>query len=324
MRMDNPLISILIPVYNCEPYLRECLDSVVAQTYRPLQVVCVNDGSSDGSLSILKEYSTKYDFIEVISQENKGVATARNRLLEAARGEYILFVDADDWIEPDTIDFLAKQAETSNVDVATCSMVVNDTNVKSEFYSKILNQSEVIKEFLYHTELRGSLWNKLIKRTIIGDAEFNPGIWYGEDALFCWHIFQNLKTMIMTDKQLYHYRMNDSSISHQTFGAKKLTGHETWRIINEETAEWWPQYLPIAKARWGVEDYHLLMQAGAGKYKLEYSIKTLQKTVRLSIFGIKKFGFLKGRDIFNAHLVSCIYAYGYVYYKLHHLKNIFQ
>lgn len=322
MRMNHPLISILIPVYNCEPYLRECLDSVVAQTYRPLQVVCVNDGSSDGSLIILEEYAARYDFIEVISQENKGVATARNRLLEAARGEYILFVDADDWIEPNAIKFLAKQAEANHADVVTCSLVINDAEVKNESSSRILNQIEVIRTFLYHKELNGSLCIKLIKKTIVQNARFNPDIWYGEDALFCWHIFQNLKRMIMTDRELYHYRMNEDSISHQTFGAKKLTGHETWRIINEETAEWWPQYLPIAKARWGMEDYHLLMQAGAGNYRYDNSIRILQDTVKLNIPEMINSDLLKGRDIVNARLVSFLYGYGYLYFKLHNLKNI--
>lgn len=110
-------ISIIIPVYNIEPYLRDCLDSVVAQSYPDYEVICVNDGSTDGSLAILREYESKYANIVVIDSPNGGTASARNIGIEAAQGDYIWFVDSDDWIENNSLDILHKHIQNKPVDV---------------------------------------------------------------------------------------------------------------------------------------------------------------------------------------------------------------
>ena len=99
-------ISIIIPVYNVEQYLRECLDSVVSQSFDDYEVVCINDGSSDGSLAILEEYKNRYSKIQVISQQNKGLSGARNVGIKAAKGDYVFFLDSDDWVEPNTLQIL--------------------------------------------------------------------------------------------------------------------------------------------------------------------------------------------------------------------------
>lgn len=110
-------ISIIIPVYNVETYLRDCLDSVVAQTYPDYEVICVNDGSTDGSLAILREYESKYTYIVIIDSPNGGTASARNLGIEAAKGDYIWFVDSDDWIESNALDRLHKHIQDKSVDV---------------------------------------------------------------------------------------------------------------------------------------------------------------------------------------------------------------
>lgn len=213
------LVSVLIPVYNVAQYLPKCLDSIVNQTYQQLQVVVVDDGSSDNSLSIVKDYAAKYPFVEVYHQENAGVAAARNNLLSHVKGDYILFVDSDDWLELDMIEFLISKIERYKVDVVTCGMVVNDTAVRKEYKQECWNQEVTIQNFYS-----------------IKNCQAHCGISYGEDALFCWKFFQNISSLLYTDRQLYHYRMNQASISHQSWNLdKKGTDHKAWAVIVSDT-----------------------------------------------------------------------------------------
>ena len=314
-------VTILIPVYNVEAYLPQCLDSILCQTYRDLQVVLIDDGSKDNTLAVAQEYARKDSRIEVYHQENQGVATTRNNLLKKIKGDYVLFVDSDDWIEPDMVEFLVRKATDNNAEVAMCGMVVNDTPVKKEYTESLLSQEECVRAFLFHNELRGSLCNKLVATSLLHNVWFHCEISYGEDALFCWHFFQNAQRIVMTDRQLYHYRMNDSSISHQSFGDKKLTGHLTWSIITEETSKWWAQFLHIAQARWGMEDMYLLRQAGQSNYKKDDSIRQLQQTVKRFIPQMKATGLLKGREVLNANILCRWYGYGVLYNKLNMIKS---
>lgn len=283
-----PFVSVLIPIYNVEQYLPKCLDSIVNQTYQHLQVVLVDDGSTDNSLRIAQDYAMKYPFIEVYHQENAGVAAARNNLLSHIKGDYVLFVDSDDWLELDMIEFLIGKAEESRVEVVICGMVVNDTMVKSEYKQEYWGQEEAISKFLIHNELSGSLWNKLVKTSLLHNVVFHCGICYGEDALFCWQFFQNITSLLYTDRQLYHYRMNEVSISHQVWDPmKKGTGHIVWKIIVSDTEKCWPQYLTIAKARFAIEDMWALYFASLGDYKYDEHIRVRQMNIRENLKNIK-------------------------------------
>jgi glycosyltransferase involved in cell wall biosynthesis len=306
-------VSVLIPVYNTEKFLPKCLDSVLSQTYSDLQIVLIDDGSKDASWEICQEYASRDARIEAWHQENKGVAATRNSLLDKVNGDYVLFVDSDDWIEPDMVEFLINKAKENEAEVTVCGMVINNSTVRKEYTESILNQEECVRAFLFHSELRGSLCNKLVATNLLHNVRFHPGLSYGEDALFCWHFFQNAQKIVMTDRQLYHYRMNETSISHQSFGEKKLTGHLTWSIITEETSKWWPQFLPIAQARWGLEDMYLLRQAGQSNYKKNNAIHEIQTTVKMFIPQMKSSGLLRGREIFNAYMMCHWYGYNILY-----------
>lgn len=290
MEKNNILVSVLVPAYNVEKYLPQCLDSIVNQTYQHLQVVVVDDGSKDNTLSIAQEYAAKYSFVEVYHQENAGVATARNNLLSHVKGDYVLFVDSDDWIEPNMIGFLVKKVEEHQVDVVTCGMVVNDTIVKKGYKQECWNQEQTIQKFLFHKELSGSLWNKLIKTSLLHNVVFHCGISYGEDALFCWSAFQRINTLVWTDRQLYHYRKNTNSISRQKWSPdKKGTGHFVWRTICNDVAKHWPQYLDIAQARFALEDMWALYFASLCNYKYDEHIKERQDNIKKSLHCIKKY-----------------------------------
>lgn len=273
-------VSVLIPCYNVANYLVQCLDSVVNQTYRDLQIVLVDDGSKDNTWQVLQEYAKKDTRVEVYHQENQGVASTRNNLLDKVKGDYVLFIDSDDWMELDMVEFLLDKLTKNNADIAMCGSIINDEPINNEYSEKIYDKKTSVCEFLFHKELRGSLWNKLVKTSLLHKSRFNFEISYGEDALFCWHIFQNINKMIIADRQLYHYRMVSTSLCHSSFGPKKLSSHYAWSQICDETAKWWPQYLNIAQARHCIEDILLLRDAAHDKYKNKEDIVLLQNTIK--------------------------------------------
>ena len=301
------LVSILIPVYNVERYLAQCLDSIVNQTYRNLQIVIIDDGSKDNSLAICQKYAEIDNRIEVYHQENQGVAVTRNHLLEKVKGEYVLFVDSDDWIEKKTIDFLLGKAIEYNTQIATCNyshFLQTSTVVKDEQWAK----EKVIKEFLRHVIFDGSLCNKLIKMSTIHNIKFHDGISYGEDALFTWEVLQFVDKVVVTNNPLYHYRVNQESLTnHKWTPEKNGCSSIVWKTIVNETAEWWPQYVEIAKARYAIEDMWGLYNASLAEYPLDKHIRERQHTIRQNLKLIRK-----SKLISNNKILAC-YAFAYWY-----------
>ncbi len=287
------MVSILVPVYNSEKYLRQCLDSIVNQTYKDLQVVIVDDGSIDNSLSICREYADKYEFIEVYHQGNAGVASARNALLDKARGDYTIFIDSDDWIELDMIEGLLHYIAEYDLDIAICGSVseYNDsaTAVDTSYCSPLIdNREEAVKKFILHKELNGSLWNKLVLTSLFHNLRFAKDIWYGEDALMMWQVLQRVNRIGTVPIDYYHYRMNDASISHQAFGPKKMSGHQVWATIYADTCRDWPQYRQTARAAFAISDMWLLFYAAIDKYSFDKNISHYQHHVRKNIIDIAR------------------------------------
>lgn len=271
----KPLVTILSPCYNVEAFLPKCLDSILSQTYRNLQVVLIDDGSKDNTFAVAQEYAHKDPRIEAYHQENQGVATTRNNLLYKVKGDFVLFVDSDDWIELDMVEFLVTKATENQAEVTMCGMVVNDTPVKAEYNESLMSKEECIRAFLFHKELKGSLCNKLVKTSLLHNARFHSGISYGEDALFCWNFLQKAQRVVMTDRQLYHYRMNDASLSHEGFGPKKFTAYQVWTTICKDTEERYPQLADIAKGHFCFSMLVLYKNALHSGYSKDEIIKTL-------------------------------------------------
>lgn len=322
MNSSNPLVTILIPCYNVEKYIDACLYSIIRQTYSNLQIVLIDDGSSDNTWGELQRYVEKDSRIEIYHQPNQGVANTRNNLIEKVKGDYTLFIDSDDWIEPDMVEFLVAKVLIENADIAMCGMIINNSNTSTEYCERILTKEETIEAFLLHNDIKGSLCNKLVNSSLLKNECFESNIGYGEDALFCWQLFQKSDKTVFTNKRLYHYRMNNMSISHQSFGANKLTGHLVWQSIASDTHKKWPQYLSIAQARWGMEDMYLLRLAGQSAYKYNDSIRELQATVKKFIPQMKSIGLLKGKEILNANIMCRWYGYSLLYSNLNKLKNL--
>lgn len=276
------MVSILIPAYNAEKTIQRCLDSVCMQTYKNIEVIVVNDGSADGTADIAERYSAKCDYIRVISQDNAGVATARNVCLKEANGDFILFVDADDWIEPDMIERML--ALCGDADIVFCGSdhAENSAEIKRSKPGEpeVWDQQRQQLEFMKHQRMTGMLWNKMIRRSVTEGCCFNPETGYGEDAEFLWQVLKKSKKMLVTDEILYHHVLEASSISHLPFSEKKYSAIPMWERINREVEQKYPELLLFARERLTCAAGFSLYECKMSNYKNDRQISQMRTIVR--------------------------------------------
>lgn len=209
--MENVKISIIVPVYNTEKYLKRCIESIINQTYKNLEVILVDDGSSDKSPLICDEYAKKDKRIKVIHKENGGASSSRNIGMDVATGKYITFVDSDDFIKEDFVEYLYNLCIENNCEIVQCSFEVG-SNEKFSDTSKI-EKIEVYSniEALCSRSLKVTPWGKLYKTETIKSIKFPLGIINEDDATYYKFIY-NSKSVCITNKQLYYYYQSDNSV----------------------------------------------------------------------------------------------------------------
>lgn len=277
------MVSIIVPVYNAEKYIRRCLDSIIGQTVYDIEIILVNDGSRDNSMVVLQKYAENDQRIKVISQTNKGVAAARNMGLKSAEGDYILYVDSDDWIEPDAIECLLNRMN-EDTDIVFCSSDHAETpeNVQrgSHAECEVWDHDRQLLEFVRHKRMTGMLWNKLIRRCLTDGISFNEKTGYGEDAEFLWKVIKKSRKMVITNEVLYHHVLEDTSISHSSFSEKKFSAIPVWEAINEEVEKQYPELLELAKERLMCAAVFSMYEARGCGYKDKEQIAYMRKIVR--------------------------------------------
>lgn len=239
-------VSVIVPVYNAELYLHECLDSILKQTYRILEVICINDGSKDNSGRILEEYANTDNRIKVIHQKNSGVSAARNRAMEVATGDYIMFIDSDDWIEKETINETLQYSISHRLDICSFSYIsehgkihtkhalYKDSRIFDEHATKILARRIIgpIGKELKHPlmlDSYGTIWAKLYYRPIIAGLKFEDLkiIGSAEDSLFNMFAYHKAKRTGYLNKFFYHYRKTNDNAQ-----TKKYHQHlqDKWKV----------------------------------------------------------------------------------------------
>lgn len=215
--MNRPLLSVIIPVYNVKNYLTRCLDSVINQSYKNLEIIIVDDGSIDGSGEICDEYAVKDRRIKAIHQRNSGVSDARNAALRECIGEYISFIDADDWLEPDIYSIAIKSMIIEDADVLLFGFLNAEINAEGHYkfekcrFWKSNREYDVIcgiKQCNGILGYSGILWNKVIKRDLIFDKYFDNSVSYGEDLLYLAYAFEKCNTAIILHRYGYNYFIN--------------------------------------------------------------------------------------------------------------------
>lgn len=211
-------ISIIVPIYNVKKYLAKCLDSVINQTLRDVEIICVNDGSTDGSAEILQEYSKKDDRIIVINQKNQGLSAARNSAMVKARGEFLGFVDSDDWISENYFEELYNVAKKYSAEVSCCSFM------RAYSSGKLKKRFDVALESVFEDaslKFRAAdmpkccyVFNKLFKRELIErlGLKFISGMYF-EDTYFSIRAVYFANKLAVTPATMYYYRVNENSIT---------------------------------------------------------------------------------------------------------------
>lgn len=233
--MDEKLVSVIIPAYNIEDYIGRCLDSIISQTYKNLEIIVVDDGSRDHTGEILDNYAKKDRRIKVIHKENGGVSSARNKGIEAAEGDYIGFIDGDDLIESEMYKTLVDLLEEENADIAHCGyqMVFPD---RVDYYhntgkKKIQTTEEGLKDLLSGEMIEPGLVNKLYKKELIKYCRLDETVKINEDLLMNYQLFKLSQKSVYYDITPYSYMIRSSSATGANSLIKKR--EDALRVLNQ-------------------------------------------------------------------------------------------
>ena len=236
-------ISVIMPVYNVESYLSNSLTSILEQTVQDITLICINDGSTDSSLSILEEYARRDARIVILNQENKGASAARNKGLDHVHTPYVTFIDADDIVHPQYLEILLDAITEYDVDFVWCKdkKFYKDSEIEHERtrhytqYNKAIFPS-IFKHFVLRLEPHPSvMMNKLYKSSLLQSIRFNESLRHVEDILFAHYMLYKATEAVFVDLQLYYYRQHGESVSNVVFSPKYIEDHIT---VGEELAKY--------------------------------------------------------------------------------------
>ena len=216
---NKDLITVIINVYNGEKTIKRCLDSIINQTYNFIEILIINDGSTDNSLKIIELYKDKR--IKIINQKNKGLPVSRNIAIKKARGNYIYFVDQDDYIKEDTIEYLYNNSLKYDADISTCKTnIENNKKSKRKEKIKVLSSYDMLKKILIESNRENTLWNKLYKKSLFNSIECSGKII--DDIGTTYKLVLKSKKIVLSNQDKYYYNRISSSMSlNKSFEYKK-------------------------------------------------------------------------------------------------------
>ncbi|MCM1371292.1 MAG: glycosyltransferase [Clostridium sp.] len=225
-------VSIIVPVYNVEKYLDKCLNSLINQTLRDIEIIIVNDGTKDNSQVIIDKYVEKDKRIKSYIKENGGLSDARNYGMKYAIGEYIGFVDSDDYVENDMFEKMYNKAVSNNFDIVTCDLnYVYDKKIKRcscNINNDLLNKEDIKKNMIY---IYPTAWNKIYKKSKFSHFDFKKGVWY-EDVEFMYRILPYISSIGVVHETLYQYVQRPGAIS-KTYNNKIYDTISNWNGLIE-------------------------------------------------------------------------------------------
>lgn len=301
----KPNISIIVPVYNTEKYVQCCIESLMKQTYNALEIIIINDGSVDKSLAICEELAKKDLRIKIFTKSNGGLSDARNFGIKKATGDYLGFVDSDDYVSKDMYEKLFKGIIQNGADIAVSA--INQVNelgdilkIRSiEEKEKVLTKYTGMEELLFSQRISNSVCNKLFKRELFDDLEFPVGKLY-EDEYVTYILFDKSNKIYVCDDAYYYYRYNDSSITHSEFSTREFD-----RIIaSEQKIEFcntkYPKLVHLAEK-------YLVYDAIIALSKMKVYEKSYDRYIKKNI---RKYliVFLEGRNSMKAKAFAVIAA----------------
>lgn len=250
-KMEGKLISVIVPVYNSEMYLAACLDSILDQSYKNLEIIVINDGSTDFSLKIAETYSQKDNRLTVYSYENSGLSEARNRGLEVTTGDYVTFVDADDILLPNALELLHSELKEFSADIAEGKTIRGKIQgvfkFKPQIASHVYTSEEALSDMLYQKRLLPSVCGKLFTRCLFNDLKFEKGILY-EDLNIIYKVFEKCNKIVWIDYPVYFYRQSEGSILNN-WKIQRLDVLKVTEKIENYITEQYPGLINAAKNR---------------------------------------------------------------------------
>lgn len=285
---DDELVSIIIPVFNAEKYIEKCVNSLINQTYKNIEIIIVNDGSKDNSIDIINKLKKKDNRIIVIDKENEGVSKTRTAGIENANGEFLMFIDADDFVDNDYVSYFYNLINYNNkkYDIAVNynKYCIHTPNQVKEEKVEVLKSEKVVED-IYTSKINEAVWNKIYRRKFLEDNKitFNPEIWYGEGMLYNIQCLQYTDDVVVGNKRVYHQYYNIDSAMRNFNMESNLCGlksldlqKSSWKKINNDIENAWNFHkycfnMSILKG--------IIKTNAKEKYKKEYKdcIKSLRK-----------------------------------------------
>ncbi len=250
--MQTPIISVIVPVYKVEEFLPRCVDSLLRQTFRDIQIILVDDGSPDRCGAMCDAYREKDSRICVLHKENGGLSDARNAGLALATGEYVIFIDSDDFVEPDMLRALYDLMTEYGADISVCGTWNCYADHRKRQFPEdrtfVCTGEEALRLTLEGNLISGQVWNKLICRSTLAEHRFLKGKTY-EDAFFLPELYRAAKKVAVTTKPLYHYWHRRCSITGAPFSPSAMDFVEAYRYTLDFVTAHYPQLIPQAQFR---------------------------------------------------------------------------
>lgn len=307
------MISVIVAVYNIEKYIARCMESLCRQTYQDLEIIVVVDGSTDGSEQICREYARKDSRIRVIRQENKGLGGARNTGIEQAQGEYIAFVDGDDWVEPQMYETMVSLAQREQADLVACRYRCiykdHETDGSTGNITVFSTPYAMLVQYLKEDEaypIQHAAWNKLYTRAFLENERFPEGKWY-EDIVFSAKVLCHVKKGVYVDTALYDYVCErEGSIMNAGLTERIFTDQIPAYVEKEEFLDLLPEREAVALHRYffykrlliyytelgkkenrALKKYRkkivILLRERKGTFRETFSVSTAKKTDRFKL-----------------------------------------
>lgn len=300
----EPLISVIVPVYNVEPYLRKCVDSILNQTYRNLEIILVDDGSPDNCGAICGEYAAKDGRIKVIHKENGGLSDARNAGLQVMSGSFLTFVDSDDMLPERAVELLANTASKTNADLVIGGYVrfedIPPEETEAPASVQTMTGVEAMREFF-----RGGCasWARLYRREIHAELSFPVGE-INEDEAIVLHILERCHRVACTNEIVYFYRCRPESITTMAFSPKKLAWPKHCRENLAFVQGKYPELELDAAARYRGSLLWALREIALSGQNFSKEVKLLQKELRSQHALFERAPFENGADKLRYHLLK--------------------
>ena len=312
--MDD-LISVILPVYNVEKYIDRCLESVLNQTYKNIEIILVDDGSKDNCPKICDEYAKKDNRVRVIHKTNGGLSDARNAGIKIAKGKYITLIDSDDYVEKDYVDFLYNLIQESNAKMSICSHTVlyeNGTRLeKATHEHSILDAKTTLKRILYDDGIDLSAWAKMYKKELFDTVQYPKGRLF-EDAATTYLLIDQCDKIAIGSESKYYYIIRSNSITTKSFSPKKMQLIQSTKEMCEYVKDKYPDLEKATDRRLMYAYLSTLSQLANSKEKYPNEQKEIMKYIKPNRKQILKDKNITKRD--RLGLYSTIFGFNFYKY----------